>query len=110
MCKSSREDVNNTPGKTELSTKMCRELDSTHRVGVFWIGEGRRAGEGEGLREVQDDGGKVLGAESTRKRRLWSLGQGALSDVAPLQAVSPHSQIRSHLCANSAQGSRASPR
>lgn len=58
---------------------------------------------------MQDDGGKVLGAESTRKRRLWSLGQGALSDVAPLQAVSPHSQIRSHLCANSAQGSRASP-
>lgn len=58
---------------------------------------------------MQDDGGKVLGAESTRKRRLWSLGQGALSDVDPLQAVSPHSQIRSHLCANSAQGSRASP-
>lgn len=56
MCKSSREDVNNSPGKTELSTKMCRELDSTHRVGVFWIGEGRRAGEGEGPRVDELEG------------------------------------------------------
>lgn len=56
MCKSSREDVNNSPGKTELLTKMCRELDSTHRVGVFWISEGRRAGEGEGPRVDELEG------------------------------------------------------
>lgn len=36
--------------------KMYRELDSKHGIGVFWIDEGRRAGEGEGPRSDSLEG------------------------------------------------------